>query len=127
MSQHYTVTQGPLTLAPGRVVRLNGQQAALRAHALKQRKDGAYEVVQPVQFKNGEVLGFDDVPDKAILSAFFSMENIKAIQAEATKPVKPNTKQISNQAAGNHKLAAGNKPPAGNGPSAPPASEKGKD
>lgn len=128
MSQQYTVTQGPLTLAPGMVVRLNEKQAALRAHALKKRKDGAYEVVHAVQFKNGEVLGFDDVPNKAILSAFFSVDKIKEIQAETAdpKPVKPNTKPTGNQAAGNPKPATGTKPPAGHLPPAPPANEHGK-
>lgn len=127
MSQ-YEVTQGPLTLAPGIVVRLNEQQAALRQHALKKRKDGAYEVLQPVQFKNGEVLGFDEIPNKAILSAFFSIDKIKEIQAEAaTKQVKPAANRSSNKPVGNQKPPADTKPPAGTTPPAPPANDNGKD
>lgn len=126
MSQ-YEVTQGPLTLAPGIIIRLNEQQATLRQHALKKRKDGAYEVLQPVQFKNGEVLGFDEIPNKTILSAFFSVEKIKEIQAEATtKQAKPAVNRTSNKSAGNQKP---NDPklPAGNTPSVPPTNGHGKD
>jgi hypothetical protein len=79
----YEVTQGPLTLSPGIIVHLNKEQADLRQHALKKCKEGVYEIVEAVQFKNGEVIGFDEIPNKAILSAFFPVEKIKVIQEEA--------------------------------------------
>lgn len=89
MSQ-YEVTQGPLTLPPGIVVRLNEQQASVREHALKKCKNGAFEVLLPIQFKVGEVLEFDEVPNKAILAAFFPIDKIQELQQidTNTKPAK---------------------------------------
>jgi len=84
----YEVVNGPLTLPPGLIVRLTEQQANLREHALKKRKNGCYEVIHPVQFKNGETLGFDQVPDKTLLAAFFSPEQIIEMQNEIKIPTK---------------------------------------
>ena len=42
---------------------LSGEQAKCRAHALKEIKKGVYEVLSPVEFKQGEVFGHDgDLP-----------------------------------------------------------------
>lgn len=81
MSQ-YEVINGPITLPVGVIVHLTAVQAALREHALKKQGNGVFEVILPIQFKNGELLGFDEVPDKALLAAFFPADKIREIQAE---------------------------------------------
>lgn len=84
----YEVINGPITLPVGVIVYLTETQAALREHALQQKGNGAYEVIIPIQFKNGELLGFDDVPDKSLLVAFLPADKIKEIIAEKTQPLK---------------------------------------
>lgn len=83
----YEVTDTCLTLPVGAVVQLNEDQAIIRAHALKKRKNGTYEVILPVQFKRGEVLGFDELPSKALLAAFIPLKKITAIQAKEIQQV----------------------------------------
>lgn len=58
-------TTGVINLFGG-VVGLSKAQAASRSHALKKLKSGRFEVVAPVQFKAGEIIGLEK-PDKATL------------------------------------------------------------
>ncbi len=59
----YTITGSPVRLVGG-VLGLTEKQAAPRLHHLKPlKKKGLFEIVQPVVFKVGEVIGFDgDIP-----------------------------------------------------------------
>ncbi len=59
----YTITGSPVRLVGG-VLGLTEKQAAPRLHNLKAlKKKGLFEIVQPVVFKAGEVIGFDgDIP-----------------------------------------------------------------
>lgn len=53
----------PATFGAGARLGLSKEQAAARAHALKEVAKGVYVAQQPVQFKAGEVVGIDgDLP-----------------------------------------------------------------
>ncbi len=43
---------------------LSDEQAAPRADRLKAIEKGVYEIIAPVQFKAGEVIGLEDAPGK---------------------------------------------------------------
>jgi len=59
--EQYTATR-PITLQFG-VLGLTAQQATARAHNLDELNDGRFRIVQPVQFKAGELFGYDgDLP-----------------------------------------------------------------
>jgi len=45
----------------GGVVGLSSEQAESRPNAVKKLKSGEYEVIAPVQFKAGEIIGLDNV------------------------------------------------------------------
>lgn len=78
----YEVTKSPLTLPAGVKVQLTKEQASLREHCLKPLKGNVYEVTLPIQFKIGEVLGFES-PDPALLKTFFAFEHIREIKTPA--------------------------------------------
>jgi len=56
----YTITEKPVTISSG-ILRLEKDQAKTRAHNLKliNPKAGTYEIINPVEFKVGEVIGYD--------------------------------------------------------------------
>ena len=56
-------TQNTLRLPSGVVVGLTPEQAASRLHVLIQQADGVYIATTPLQFKSGEVIGLDAVPN----------------------------------------------------------------
>ena len=56
-------TQNTLRLPSGVVVGLTPEQAASRLHVLTQQADGVYIASTPLQFKAGEVIGLDAVPN----------------------------------------------------------------
>lgn len=59
--EFYTL-QCPLTFTTG-LIGLSDDQAAKRADRLEpQKRKGVYSIVQPVQFKVGEVVGFHKLP-----------------------------------------------------------------
>jgi hypothetical protein len=66
------------------ILQLAAVQAAARSHALTNLGDGLYEIRSAVQFKSGEVIGYDGEVGKALLQ---SLEPIKA------KPGKDANKQ----------------------------------
>jgi len=59
----FTITGSPVRLVGG-VLGLTEKQAQPRLHNLKaQKKKGTFEIIEPVVFKAGEVIGFDgDIP-----------------------------------------------------------------
>lgn len=59
----YTITGSPVRLNGG-VLGLTEKQATPRLHNLEAlKKKGTFEIIQPVVFKAGEVIGFDgDIP-----------------------------------------------------------------
>jgi hypothetical protein len=55
-----------VTFTEGTVLGLTPEQAAPRAHALRELEEGVFVVEQPVQFKIGEVIGHEGDLPKAI-------------------------------------------------------------
>ena len=53
---------------PGIILSLSEEQAAARAHCLTELEDGLYLVERRVEFKRGEVVGYDGPMDKALSS-----------------------------------------------------------
>lgn len=44
------------------VIGLSDEQADVRRHCLKKIGKGKFKILQPVQFKAGEIIGFDTIP-----------------------------------------------------------------
>jgi hypothetical protein len=63
----YEVTGTYVSVNSG-TLRLKPEQAAARAHALKETGKHLFEVLSPVGFKRGEVFGYDGQINKALLS-----------------------------------------------------------
>ena len=60
--KNYEVTGRVAGIASG-VVKLSDEQAASRIHNLKDLGKGEYEIVNPIEFKNGELFGYSgDLP-----------------------------------------------------------------
>lgn len=62
----------PTFLYAGNLV-LSEDQARRRAHNLKHLEGDVYEIINPVQFKGGEVIGYDGDPPKAVLGGMVLM------------------------------------------------------
>lgn len=73
----------------GTVLALSEAQARDRRHALKPLDDGRYEVTAPVQFKIGEVVGYDGEPSKALPRQLERLDP----PAEKSAPVASKTKR----------------------------------
>jgi hypothetical protein len=52
----YRIEEGPIRLGPGFVLALTPEQLVHRSDRLNRRDDGSYAVVEPVEFKTGEVV-----------------------------------------------------------------------
>lgn len=52
----YRIDEGPVGIGPGFVLALTTEQVVHRVHRLRPRQDGAYDVLEPLQFKAGEVI-----------------------------------------------------------------------
>lgn len=63
--KQFEVIDRAARLSAGRV-KLTAAQAKPRAHALKALGGGVFEIVQPVEFKRGEVIEYDQDPGKAM-------------------------------------------------------------
>jgi len=76
----YKVTGTKTTVPPGCILDLDSKQAGSRKHLLKPlKKKGLYEVISQVEFKAGEVIGFEkEVKDKLLLTTFRVLEEPKA-------------------------------------------------
>jgi len=64
--QRYIIIATVAGFASG-ILELTSGQASARTHALKPLGDSLYEVTAPVQFKNGEVIGYDGEINKSLL------------------------------------------------------------
>lgn len=64
--RRYIVTGASANFAGG-VLKLTKEQAKAREHALEDLGDGYFEVMTPVGFKRGEIVGFDGEVNKALL------------------------------------------------------------
>lgn len=71
-------TLEPLNINAGRLT-LSKDQARRRPRALKHLNDDVYEVVEPVQFKAGEVLGIAGALDK------YTLARVDLIEAAGVK------------------------------------------
>jgi len=76
----YLVT-GTASIGAG-VLELTHAQALPRKHNLEEIKDGIYRIVNQVQFKTGEVIGFDGIPSKVL------QEVLEPEQPVEVKPLK---------------------------------------
>jgi hypothetical protein len=66
----YIVVDKRAVIAAGNVVMLNDAQAKTRMQNLISFKKGRYEVLHPIEFKRGEVIGFEkEIKDKGLLIA----------------------------------------------------------
>lgn len=70
------------------LVQLTEKQAKVRAHQLIPRGEGIFEIVQPIEFKAGEELGFDGEVNAALLQ---NITPIPEIRAEKKKEEPPKT------------------------------------
>jgi hypothetical protein len=74
-----------VTFTEGTVLGLTPEQAAPRAHALRELEEGVFVVEQPVQFKIGEVIGYEGELPRAIATA---LEDADAKPEDAGKQEK---------------------------------------
>jgi len=64
------------------LVQLTEKQARVRAHQLIPRGEGIFEIVQPIEFKAGEELGFDGEVNAALLQNITPIPEIKTEKKE---------------------------------------------
>ena len=64
------------------LVQLTEKQAKVRMHQLIPRGEGIFEIVQPIEFKAGEELGFDGEVNAALLQNITPIPEIKAEKKE---------------------------------------------
>ena len=64
------------------LVQLTEKQARPRAHQLKPRGEGIFEIIQPIEFKAGEELGYDGEVNAALLQNITPIPQIKAGKEE---------------------------------------------
>lgn len=67
----------PLTFGDGEIS-LTEAQAARRKHALTPLAKGRYKIVQPVQFKAGELIDYDGVLPKHMAAQVQAVSGVKA-------------------------------------------------
>lgn len=65
--KRYEVISVKVTLASG-VLQLSKEQAGCREHALRPMGDGLFLIDQPVEFKCGEVIGYDGEINKILMT-----------------------------------------------------------
>lgn len=85
MKKFEVINPKGVTLASG-VLQLNKDQAGSREHALRKLGDGLFLIEQPVQFKLGEIFGYDGEAGKALLAEMEPVEKTKAKSAKKAKP-----------------------------------------
>mgnify|MGYP000945068412 CR=1 FL=1 len=79
-------TTAPVTLGAGAVLRLSAAQAASRRAALQVCADGAFVTVAPVQFKAGEVFGYEGPLPKALADDLEAVTKAARAKAADDKP-----------------------------------------
>ena len=86
--KEYTVISKQVTLHTG-IVKLTVSQAKDRIHnlAMVEGEDGLYTIINPVNFKNGEVFSYNGEVNKAMLEEIGEVVDVKEKKA-SSKPVK---------------------------------------
>ena len=87
------LVNAPASIAAGVLV-LDAGQAAARRHALHELGEGRYQVMQPVQFKAGELIGYDgDLPKSlaALVASEPGAEPVSDVEPEKKPPRKRKT------------------------------------
>lgn len=79
----YMVT-GTASIFQG-TLELTHAQYLSRKHNLEEIKEGIYRVINQVQFKTGEVIGFDGIPPKVLQEV---MEPEQPVEVKSSKKVK---------------------------------------
>lgn len=92
------VTAVKLTVAPGRLIELTPEQAVKRNVNLKPAGDGVYEVLKPVEFKRGEVIGFEYAMLPKADRAKVITEEAKAEEVKKEKKIKEEKKKKASPA-----------------------------
>lgn len=85
MNRYEVINPKGVTLHSG-VLQLSKGQASARTYALSSLKDDLYLIEKPVQFKCGEVFGYDGEVSKALLVEIEPVEKAKAKPAKKAKP-----------------------------------------
>ena len=68
MSKNYEVIGSSITFGMGMEIKLSPAQAEVRMASLKQKKDDIYQIVLPIQFKQGEKISVNsEVLSKSLL------------------------------------------------------------
>jgi hypothetical protein len=83
------VINGPATIMPGMVLQLSARQAEARLHLLKSLSKNWYEVQEVTYFKTGEVITFRELPDKSLLPAFFTPEQMANSKPRRSQKMTP--------------------------------------
>lgn len=73
------------------VVQLTEKQAKVRAHQIIPKGGDIFEIVQPIEFKAGEVLGFDGEVNARLLQNITPIAQLK--DSEAAKTSEPVSKK----------------------------------
>lgn len=81
------------------VIELNGRQAVRRPGKLKpMKKKGLYEILAPIEFKQGEVIGLEN-PDKVLLSKLDELDKDgKPVKGAAVAAEKITMERLQEQA-----------------------------
>lgn len=82
----YTLV-GAATFGPGAILQLTADQATPRAHALKALGEGRFEARAAVQFKAGEIVGYEGDLPKAMAAQLLNPPASAGEDAAASKPV----------------------------------------
>lgn len=92
--QTYKVTGHKVILGVGITLKLTKSQASTRNHALKQNKNGIYSVLEPVEFKQGEIITIiSGNISKAVLANLEEPSKEVKKQDQTTKPSTKNNKK----------------------------------
>lgn len=74
--QKIKITSSAVNLNAG-IVELTRNQAQAREHALRHLEKDVYEIVKPIQFKAGEILGYSGEILKGIMDSIAPIEEKK--------------------------------------------------
>lgn len=93
--QNYKVIGHKAILGVGITLKLTDAQANIRSHLLKQKKKGIYTVLEPVQFKQGEIITIvSGNISKAVLA---NLEDNKPKDNENKNTLKDNKEKADNK------------------------------
>jgi len=94
----YEITERSARFLSGKL-ELTEAQAKPRAHSLKRVKGeaGIYEIIEPVEFKVGEIIGFDGEPAKSLIAVVIPLT--KDQEAALLKKRAAEAKRLAEEAA----------------------------